>query len=88
MLTADKLLDFEDLVESLIREIQAEIAATDAEAVAPDNAIGRLSRMNSIQHQEMAKAAILRKQQRVVALYVLGMSSSRREDLRTVYRLS
>jgi len=68
MLTADQLLDFEELVESLIRELQYEIAAADTQAVAPDNAIGRLSRMDSIQHQEMAKAAVLRKQQRIIAL--------------------
>ena len=40
----------------------------DTAAISPDAAIGRLSRIDAMQQQEMAKAGVRRHQQRIVAL--------------------
>lgn len=71
MLTPDQMMDFEDVIELLIKQLQSEIekATEDTAAVSPDNAIGRISRMDSILSQEVAKAAVSRKQQRIMELH-------------------
>lgn len=71
MITSDQMFYFEDKIDALIQQIQAEIEKTssDTAAVSPDNAIGRISRMDSILSQEIAKAAVVRKQQRIMALH-------------------
>ena len=56
MLTTDQLIELEILARDELARLQTEAteAKGDAEAVAPDNAIGRLSRLDSMQMQEMA----------------------------------
>ena len=75
MLSGDQLIEFEDLIESLISQLEAEIdaSAEDTAAVAPDNAIGRVSRMDSILSQEVSKAVVARKQHRIVDLHAARM---------------
>lgn len=75
MLTADQMMDFEDMIDALIKQLQEELekSAGDTAAVAPDNAIGRVSRMDSILSQQVAKAAVAMKQQRIVALHAARM---------------
>jgi DnaK suppressor protein len=70
MLTADQMMDFEELIDGLITQLQQEIekSAESTAAVSPDNAIGRVSRMDSIVAQETAKAAVRFKEQRIPAL--------------------
>ncbi len=55
----------------MIAELEDEItrAAGDIAAVSPDNAIGRLSRQDSMQQQEMAKAGVRRREERIDALH-------------------
>ncbi|MDP1591712.1 MAG: TraR/DksA C4-type zinc finger protein [Prosthecobacter sp.] len=75
MITSDQMFYFEDKIDALIQQLQAEIAkaAEDTAAVSPDNAIGRISRMDSILSQEVAKAAVARKQQRILDLHAARM---------------
>lgn len=70
MLTADQLMDFEERIEALIAQLESEIAnsSADTAAVAPDNAIGRISRMDSMLSQGVAKAAVALKFRRITAL--------------------
>jgi DnaK suppressor protein len=70
MITADQMFEFEDKIDALIRQLQQEIAdaAESTAAVAPDNAIGRISRMDSMLAQEVAKAAVALKQKRILDL--------------------
>lgn len=72
MITADQMFYFEDKIEALIQQLQAEIgkASADTAAVSPDNAIGRISRMDSILSQEMAKAGVNFKQKRITELAI------------------
>jgi DnaK suppressor protein len=71
MLTADQMMDFEELLDDLIARLQKEIenSSADTAAVAPDNAIGRVSRMDSILSQEVAKAMVAAKQKRILDLH-------------------
>ncbi len=71
MLSGDQLFEFEPLIDRLIEQLEGEIdsSARDTAAVAPDNAIGRVSRMDSILSQEVSKAVVARKQQRIVDLH-------------------
>jgi len=70
MITADQIFYYEDKIEALIQQLQAEIETTapDTAAVSPDNAIGRVSRMDSILSQEVAKASVAAKQKRILDL--------------------
>ena len=71
MLTADQMMDFEELIDELITRLTKEVedSSADTAAVAPDNAIGRVSRMDSIMSQEVAKAMVAAKQKRLVDLH-------------------
>ncbi|MCA1964780.1 MAG: TraR/DksA C4-type zinc finger protein, partial [Prosthecobacter sp.] len=67
--------DFEELLDDLIARLQKEIenSSADTAAVAPDNAIGRVSRMDSILSQEVAKAMVAAKQKRILDLHAARM---------------
>ena len=71
MFTVDQLIDLEEQARALVAELGGEIknAASDTAAVSPDNAIGRLSRQDSMQQQEMAKAGVRRRELRLAALH-------------------
>lgn len=70
MLTIDQILDLEDKIRDLIAELESAVAKSgdDTAAISPDVAIGRLSRIDAMQQQEMAKAGVRRHQQRIIAL--------------------
>ncbi|MEO5720685.1 MAG: TraR/DksA C4-type zinc finger protein [Chthoniobacterales bacterium] len=70
MPTVDQLIAPEEQTGPLILDLEAEIqrAEADVAAVSPDNAIGRLSRQDSMQQQEMAKAGVRRREERIHAL--------------------
>lgn len=59
MLETEQLIELEILASEELERLQAEdvAAAESLEAVAPDKAIGRLSRLDSMQMQEVAKEA-------------------------------
>jgi DnaK suppressor protein len=71
MVTIDQLIELEEQARALVEELESEIkkAAADVAAVSPDNAIGRLSRQDAMQQQEMAKAGVRRRQERINALH-------------------
>ncbi len=54
-------------METLIDELEAQLALADSsdDSLAPDNAIGRLSRMEAIQAKSMSAAARREKQRRL-----------------------
>lgn len=54
-------------LEELIEELEAQLALADSsdDSLAPDNAIGRLSRMEAIQAKSMSAAARREKQRRL-----------------------
>jgi DnaK suppressor protein len=70
MLTVDQLIDLEVRIQEEIDRLSEEMASSEAEreAIAPDNSIGRLSRLDSMQMQEMAKAAQRRREERLISL--------------------
>ncbi len=72
MLTADQLIDLEELIIAELERIRAESANSEEEreAISPDVAIGRLSRLDSMQMQEVAKEADRRREERVARLEV------------------
>lgn len=72
MLTVDQLIDLEVRIEEEIVRLSAEMASSGAEreAVAPDKSIGRLSRLDAMQMQEMAKEAQRRREDRLAMLEV------------------
>lgn len=67
MLTTDQLIELEIIARDELDRLQTEgkEAKDDAGAVAPDNAIGRLSRLDSMQMQEMALEAQRRRDVRI-----------------------
>ena len=67
MLTVDQLIDLEILAQEELQRLLAEEAkaAEDVAPIAPDKAIGRLSRLDSMQIQEMAKNAQRRREKRI-----------------------
>lgn len=71
MPTVDQLIALEEQARALVVELENEIerAAGDVAAVSPDNAIGRLSRQDAMQQQEMAKAGVRRRLERINALH-------------------
>lgn len=71
MLSVDQLIELEEQARALVAELEGEIqrAERDVAAVSPDNAIGRLSRQDSMQQQEMAKAGVRRREERINALH-------------------
>ena len=66
-MTRDDQDAFIEPLEELIDELDAQLAVADAsdESVAPDNAIGRLTRMEAIQAQSMNAAARREKERRL-----------------------
>ena len=67
MLTVDQLIDLEILAqEELSRLTEEELhAIEDVAPISPDKAIGRLSRLDSMQIQEIAKDAQRRREKRI-----------------------
>jgi len=63
----DEQRAFRERVETLIDELEAQLAVADSsdDSLAPDNAIGRLSRMEAIQAKSMSAAARREKQRRL-----------------------
>lgn len=70
MLTADQLIDLEEIIVEELEKIRSESADSEEErkAIAPDVAIGRLSRLDAMQMQEVAKEADRRREERVSLL--------------------
>jgi DnaK suppressor protein len=68
MLTADQLIELEIAARDLLEALAAKQAQTDTEPIAPDKAIGRLSRLDAMQIQEVAKEAKRRREQRMAEL--------------------
>ncbi|MGD7653802.1 MAG: TraR/DksA family transcriptional regulator [Verrucomicrobiales bacterium] len=70
MLETEQLIELEILAgEELERLEEEEVKAADSlQAVSPDNAIGRLSRLDSMQMQEIARVAQRQRQQRIEQL--------------------
>ena len=79
MLSVDQLIDLEERIQNEIEALQAEMEASSAEreAVAPDKAIGRLSRLDAMQMQEVAKDAQRRREER---LHLLEAAQDRMDD--------
>lgn len=67
MLTADQLIDLEELILDELDRLREESEKTRAEraAISPDVSIGRLSRLDAMQMQEVAKEADRRREERV-----------------------
>ena len=67
MLETEQLIELEILAgDELLRLEAEELAAVDSlAAVAPDNAIGRLSRLDAMQMQEVAKEGQRQRAQRI-----------------------
>ena len=67
MLTTDQLIELEIIARDELTRLRTESEETkgDAGVVAPDNAIGRLSRLDSMQMQEMALEAQRRRDARI-----------------------
>lgn len=72
MLTADQLIDLEELIVEELARIRAESEGSgeEREAIAPDVSIGRLSRLDAMQMQEVAKEAQRRREERLALLEV------------------
>jgi len=70
MLSIDDIIKIEEQALEELDRLQAEIAASGVEvaAISPDKAIGRLSRLDAMQIQEIAKDAQRRRKNRVTAL--------------------
>lgn len=72
MLTADQLIDLEELIVAELERIRSESknSGEEREAITPDVSIGRLSRLDSMQMQEVAKEADRRREERIARLEV------------------
>lgn len=70
MLTADQLIDLEEIIVAELESIRAESDSSEEEreAIAPDVSIGRLSRLDAMQMQEVAKEADRRREERIARL--------------------
>lgn len=70
MITVDELIELEILVAEELERVQEDSESSEAEreAISPDVAIGRLSRLDSMQMQEIAKEAERQREDRVVFL--------------------
>ncbi len=67
MLTADQLIDLEELIAEELDRIRTESEKSKAEreVISPDVSIGRLSRLDAMQMQEVAKEADRRREERI-----------------------
>lgn len=72
MLSADQLIDLEELIIAELDRIKTESKGSEKEreAISPDVSIGRLSRLDSMQMQEVAKEAQRRREERIALLEV------------------
>ena len=79
MLTVDQLIDLEERLQEEIENLRREMesSAAEREAVSPDKAIGRLSRLDAMQMQEVAKDAQRRREER---LHLLEAAQDRMDD--------
>ncbi|MEC5128037.1 TraR/DksA C4-type zinc finger protein [Verrucomicrobiales bacterium BCK34] len=79
MLTADELIDLEEIIIAELERIRKESASSGEEraAISPDVSIGRLSRLDSMAMQEVAKEAERRREER---LAFLEMALTRLDD--------
>ena len=70
MISVDELIELEILISEELERIQEESESSEVEreAISPDVAIGRLSRLDSMQMQEIAKEAERRRKERVTLL--------------------
>lgn len=70
MLSIDDIIKIEQQASKELAHLQAEIGSSGDEVatISPDKAIGRLSRLDAMQMQEVAKAAQRRREDRVTAL--------------------
>jgi DnaK suppressor protein len=66
-MTPDELAYFEEKLRTLDRELEADLSGGTAadDSIPPDNAIGRLTRMEAIQAQAMDQAGRRRQEQRL-----------------------
>lgn len=67
MLSADQLIDLEEIIVEQLEQIRNESAGSgeEREAISPDVSIGRLSRLDAMQMQEVAKEAERRREERI-----------------------
>ncbi|MDB4359083.1 TraR/DksA C4-type zinc finger protein [Verrucomicrobiales bacterium] len=79
MLTADELIDLEEIIIAELERIRKESDSSgdEREAISPDVSIGRLSRLDSMAMQEVAKEADRRREER---LTFLEMSLTRLDE--------
>ncbi|MEM6916384.1 MAG: TraR/DksA C4-type zinc finger protein [Verrucomicrobiota bacterium] len=72
MLSADELIDLEELILAELDRLHTESKSSEEEreAISPDVSIGRLSRLDSMQMQEVAKEANRRREERIARLEV------------------
>ncbi|MCG8598867.1 MAG: TraR/DksA C4-type zinc finger protein [Verrucomicrobiales bacterium] len=70
MLSADQLIDLEEIIMEELEKVRSESeeSGEEREAIAPDVAIGRLSRLDAMQMQEVAKEAERRREERISLL--------------------
>lgn len=70
VLSIDDIIKLEQIASEELERLQKEIAGSGDEvaAISPDKAIGRLSRLDAMQMQQVAKAAQRRREDRVTAL--------------------
>ncbi|NNE93227.1 MAG: hypothetical protein HKN23_16410 [Verrucomicrobiales bacterium] len=70
MLTIDQLIELEVLISDEIERLREESAETEEEreAISPDVSIGRLSRLDAMQIQEIAKEGERRREERLPML--------------------
>ena len=70
MLSIDDIIKIEQQIEEELGRLQEEIESSEDEvaAISPDKAIGRLSRLDSMQMQEVAKDAQRRREDRINGL--------------------
>ena len=72
MLSADELIDLEEFIVGELARIreESESSEEEREAISPDVSIGRLSRLDAMQMQEVAKEANRRREERIARLEV------------------
>ncbi|MEM6280233.1 MAG: TraR/DksA C4-type zinc finger protein [Verrucomicrobiota bacterium] len=72
MFSADELIDLEELILAELDRLRTESKSSEEEreAISPDVSIGRLSRLDSMQMQEVAKEANRRREERIARLEV------------------
>ncbi len=70
MLTVDQIIELEVRITEEIERLQeeSESTAVEREAISPDVSIGRLSRLDSMQIQEIAKETQRRRDERIPRL--------------------